>query len=55
MQPKDRAKAYAKQRGIILHDVGWGFNPTPKQQRRLQKKYTIWMRNLVKSTKIEVI
>jgi hypothetical protein len=43
------AKIYARQRGIKeMGIIGWGYNPTPRQAKRLQRVYAKELAEMVK-------
>jgi len=49
MQPSKRAAVYARQRNTRVHGVTAVVNATPKQRKRLQKKYTKWLKEVIKN------
>lgn len=52
MKSYERAKQYAKQRGISeLGSRGWGFKPTPRQRRRLERIHMADLRALLREVK----
>lgn len=47
MEPSKRAAVYARQRNTRTYGVNAVVKATPKQRKRLQKKYTRWIKGII--------